>query len=172
MSAYVVALNPRFRRGLEGAPVGAGCYSFPEQVGTDPVPARYDETTADAWDAGAHSVTQLDGDVRLAFSINESWGVACGLTPASTPPSIDVARITHGFLVARSSGRLAVRVIEAGVVVAGPFLVSFGDTVEVLRQAGAVAYRHAGTVLYRSAAPSAGPVKVAASLYGKEDSVG
>ena len=172
MSDYVVALDPRFRRGLEGAPVGAGCFSFPAQSGTDPIPARYDETTADAWDSGAHSVTQLDGDVRLAFSINESWGAACGLTPASTPPSIDVARITHGFLVARASGRLAVRVIESGVQVAGPFLVSFGDTVEVLRQAGAVVYRHAGATLYRSTVPSAGPVKVAASLYGKEDSIG
>jgi hypothetical protein len=172
MSDYVVALDPRFRRGLEGAPVGAGCYSFPEQVGTDPIPARYDETTADAWDAGAHSVTQLDGDVRLAFSINESWGVACGLTAASTPPSIDVDRITHGLLMARSQGRLAVRVIESGVQRAGPFLVSFDDVVEVVRQSGQVSYRHAGALLYRSTVPSAGPVKVAASLYGKEDSVG
>lgn len=172
MSDYVIALEPRFRRGLEGVPVGAGCYSFPQQAGTAPIPARYDETTADAWDAGAHSVTQLDGDVRLAFSVNESWGVACGLTPASTAPSIDVARITHGFLVARSSGRLAVRVIESGAVVAGPFLLAFDDTLEVLRQAGAVIYRHAGATLYRSTMLSSGPVKVAASLYGKEDSIG
>ena len=93
----------------------------------------------------------------------------CGFTPANTPPSFDPARIRHGWLVARTNGVVAVRVIEDGVVRTGPFVATIGELLEVKRVAGVVTYTQGAQLRYTSATASVGPIKVAASLYGLED---
>lgn len=152
--------------------VGAGCNQFPA---TPAIPFRPGYLTNEAttgWDSGAHSSAQLSGDVRLAFTVNESVAVVCGLTAVTTAASVAPERVAHGFYVTRVAGVLTARVWEAGRIVAGPWTVAVGDLLEVLRSGTRVIYRRAGAVLYRSREPSTGTVKVAASLYGPEDFVG
>lgn len=153
-------------------PVGAGCNQFPAVDAIPFRPAYFTDEATTGWDGGAHSNVQLSGDVRLAFTVNESVAVVCGLTPAATAASVAPERVAHGFYVTRIAGVLTARAWEGGRIVAGPWTVAVGDLLEVLRSGSRVIYRRAGAVLYRSREPSSGTVKVAASLYGPEDFVG
>lgn len=153
-------------------PVGAGCNQFPATPAVPFRPAYFTDGATTGWDGGAHSNLQLSGDVRLAFTANESVAVVCGLTAAATAASVAPERVAHGFYVTRIAGVLTARVWESGRIVAGPWNVEPGDLLEVLRAGSRVIYRRAGAVVYRSRTPSTGTVKVAASLYGPEDFVG
>lgn len=153
-------------------PVGAGCYRYPAVPPTPASPAYFADDTTEGWDAGAHSETQLDGDVRLTFDVNESIAVVCGLTPAGTAPGVAPERATHGFYVTRVRGVLSLHVWESGRIMLGPAPVGVGAVLDVIRRGTSVVYRVNGSVVYTSRVPSSGTVKVAASLYGPEDTVG
>lgn len=153
-------------------PVGAGCYRYPAIPASPATPSVWTDDTSTGWDAGAHSVDQLDGNLRLSFAVNESIGVVCGFTWASTAPSADPARVTHGFYVTRVQGVMSLLVYESGAAVFGPRTVGVGDVLDVIRLAGTVLYRHQGVVIYTSRVASTGTLKVAASLYGPEDMIG
>ena len=153
-------------------PLGAGCYRLPAEPPVAAVPSRFVTATRAGWDAGAHSEAQLDGDLRLTFTVNDSIAVVCGFTPADTAPSADPGRITHGFYVTRVQGVLSLFVYESGASVFGPRAVSVGDTLDVLRLGQAVIYRRNGFSIYTSRTKSTGVIKVGASLYGPEDSIG
>lgn len=169
LAPFIPSSTPSVRGDETGTPVGAGCYSFPAVVGSPPRPARREETTSNAWDSGAHSARVIEGNARLAFSVNASSGVVCGFTPANTPPSVDPARVRHGWLMARTNGVVTVRVIEDGVIRAGPFVAAIGELLEVRRVGGVVTYTQGTQLRYTSVTPSVGAIKVAASLYGTED---
>lgn len=153
-------------------PVGAGCYRYPAVSPSPAVPSRWVDETPAGWDAGAHSADQLNGDLRLTFDVNGSIGVVCGFTPASTAPSVEPDRVTHGFYVTRVQGILSLLVYESGAAVFGPRLVQPGDLLDVIRRGSTIFYRHQGVVVYTSRVASSGTIKVAASLYGPEDTVG
>lgn len=153
-------------------PVGAGCYRYPAVPPTPPSPAYFIDETTTGWDSGAHSETQVAGDARLTFDVTDSIAVVCGFTPSTTAPSVEPERVTHGFYLTRVRGVLSLHVWESGAVVFGPTPIAIGAVLDVIRFGSRVSYRVNGATVYTSITPNTGAIKVAASLYGPEDTVG
>jgi len=172
LAPFTPSDTPGVRGGVAGTPTGAGCFRFPAVSGSLPVQARRVDTTANAWDSGAHSVRVIAGDACLAFTVNAVSGVVCGFTPSNTPPSADPARVRHGWLVAYINGVATARVIEDGLVRTGVFAAAVGTTLEVRRVGGTVTYWQGAQLRHTSSTASVGPIKVATSLYGTEDAIG
>ena len=153
--------------------LGGGCYAVAEIPAVPEQPPRVVSEVLDAWDSGAHSIVSHARDCRLRFSVPNVIGAACGLTPASTPAAVDVERITHGFIVSRNNGVPSVRVVERGAIRTAYLPVALGTQLEITRRGSQVFYSVAGVgQVHASTMPSTGPVKAAASLYARGDTLG
>lgn len=112
------------------------------------------------------ATASIDGSGQLAFTNpSAGWG--------SPGLNFDrVMRVTHGFYLTRVRGVLSLHVWESGAVAFGPTPVAIGAVLDVIRFGSRVSYRVNGATIYVSRTPSTGTIKVAASLYGPEDTVG
>lgn len=153
--------------------IGGGCYAVAAVPATPATFPRVVTEALDAWDSGAHSIVSHPRDCRLRFTVPDSIGAACGLTPESTRAAVDIERITHGFLISRNNGVPSVRVIERGAVRTDYIVAPVGTEVQVVRRGPQVVYFVGdGVQVYASTVPSTGPVKAAASLYAPGDTIG
>lgn len=146
-------------------PVTIVCYPA-----TPGVPGRDAVLSTDAnegWNGGAVSIAVAFGDAQAKFEI-APWSVGALVGFAAYPASGDqFAGVTHGLLYAGDT----LRVVESGVEVADSGIVLTGATkTTITRLSGQAKYEVDGWS-YTSAAPSTGPVQLAAILYMGGDAV-
>lgn len=158
-----------FRDCIEDA---SRCFVCPE---IDPVPALPTTrvTTPNlGWNAGANSVTVLDGDVHALFGVPESEnGVMVGLRPGSDArPPVAPVFISHGLYFFNTRGAFVIP-IEVGAQQGTPVAYVASDIFEIRRVAGVVRYYQNDTLLRQSTLPSKGAVRVMTCLYAAGDNV-
>lgn len=148
---------------------GVVCVTTP---GIPPVigsPPRVEYVPTFAWDAGANSIDEHEGDCFVRWDMQAVIGVACGLTNERGDVT-DLSRITHGFMFSTANnGRPQFDIIESGRTLGMLFNYLPGDEFEIRRVGGVVTYRFAGELFHESGRPSTGTVIVTSSLYGTGD---
>lgn len=146
------------------------CTFYPEVIGRPAVPGRVDNIVDQAWNAGANSVQELDGDVRVRFTTPAAIGSIIGFT-GDREAITDPDRITHGFaFTLQQSGAALAHVREGSRVRTAALQFAPGQTeFEIRRAGGAVLYLVDDLVIYRSREPSVGPVSVGCALYASGD---
>lgn len=150
--------------GKPGPPI---CTTYPAQLYVPAVPAkpaRVDVTPIQAWDAGANSVTSLDGDCVCTFTMGRVAGVVVGLTQdlGNVP---DYARMSHALYFHGPH----FNVMEYGATKSSAFEYAAGDEFKIQRANGEVTYTHNGRRVYTSRAESTGAVNVGSALYASGD---
>lgn len=145
------------------------CFTIPADPGQPYIPARVEQTPQAAWDAGANSEIELEGDVSLRFNMRRATGVVIGLTNDRENVT-DRSRITHGFyFTSTANGRWQAQVMEAAKVVTSVRAYDEETLFEVRRVAGAVTYWIDAELVHSSRTPSAGQVSVGTALYATGD---
>lgn len=152
-----------------GAPLPPTCYDYPEVPAIQHVPARFEETPVADWNAGAHSVKELDGDCAVRFNIPQAVGVIVGFaTNRALLPERE--RIHHGlYFHLTAAGRRRVSVIERGRALSQQYEYDADDRMEIHRVGTTVHYYRGEDLLYTSARPSIGTLFVASSVYASGD---
>ena len=153
-----------------GSNVTEPCWTIPADPGQQYVPPRVDMSANAGWNAGAHSVKRLEGDVSLRFHMRKPSGVVLGLVSDRADPT-DRTRITHGFIFTTGADALPrAQVYEAGKQLTSPVVYAEEETVfEVRRVGGQVNYYIDDEQVYSSRTPSSGEVSVGTSLYATGD---
>lgn len=132
-------------------PASAGT---PGQPAIPPTPSQWNTDFNIGWNAGAHSITRLFGDVQLTFKVPIASGVIVGFN--HTSQGVGFNEITHGIFF--KDGVAQVR--ESGVAKGAPQMFAPQDLFYVERVNGVVSYyREAGavpprTLFYQSAVTS------------------
>lgn len=125
------------------------------------------QSATTAWDAGAISATSQAGDLSAQFKlIGGSAGIIVGLAPLASNPSY--ASVEHGLIA--QAGQ-AVRVIEAGVIVATSPVIFTADVTATLYRLGTAVFYLIGDWAYLSTKPSTGVRVLQAVLYAQNDAV-
>lgn len=149
----------------------AGCLVCPEIPAQPAQPAQVITDPLLGWNAGANSITVLDGDLRVADTLDAlPTGIVIGLKASRAGPTAPEL-ITHGLYLYAAAGKCFVEVRESGLRVGTPQALAIGDTFEIRREAGRVSYWLAGVHWMHSARRSTGPVLVNACLYSAGDSL-
>lgn len=149
-----------------------GCLVSPELSAIPRVPARVDQTPVLGWNAGANSITELDGDLHAQWSMPAGTaGVVIGLR-SGRERQIVPELVEHGLYFQSVAGADMVQVIESGTPVTELVLRTAEDVYEIRREAGNVTYWIGDTPLYASKVPSLGAKIVNACLYASGDAVG
>lgn len=149
-----------------GQPV---CHEVPAQEFVPGTLPHYVTTPVFAWNAGANSITIVEEDAQLTFTMGlEIVGAVLGLAPATeTLDSTDRNRITHGFFFNLDG----VQIFEAGELRGQRFQYTDTTVFKVTRAGGTVAYYVDDTRLLISRVPSTGALVAATSLYATGDKV-
>lgn len=146
------------------------CLVCPEVDAQTGRPAYYSYQPVVGWNAGANSITELDGDLHTVFDMPlGDTGVVLGLRGGrnrNTVPGL----IEHGFYFQSVGGFNAYQVTEAGIVRMDLQPRSVDDQFEIRRVGGRVSYLVNGVVVYTSTIPSYGPKVVNSCLYTSGDS--
>jgi hypothetical protein len=150
----------------------AGCLVTPERPGIDPVPAVTERRVVIGWNAGANSMTELDGDLHTVFTLPAGTaGVVLGLRSERQRQTVPEL-VEHGLYFQSAGINDMVQVIEQGVVKTDPVSRGLADTFEIRRVLGRVTYWQNDRLLHESSARSTGAKVVNACLYASGDSVG
>lgn len=156
---------------VDGPPSPVVCQSYPEIPFIAPVPPRVVTTPIRAWNAGANSIAELDGDLRLAFTMPRVIGVVLGIT-SDRGAVIDNARCSHAiYFFQTAGGAPRYRLREFGTSVSPEAAYAPDDEFEIRRVGGAVQFLRNGVRLRRSPVPSAGMVSVGSALFATGDTV-
>ena len=144
-------------------------YRYREPVqGVEGRDASVNVNPQEGWNAGAHSVRQVDGDFSLSFDMPA--GVAGALVGLADPSSAvgSYGAIEHSVRAMQQDS--SPWVVERGQELAQPFSAADPYQVVVSRRDGQVTYR-IGSAVYSSARESRGPKVLAAVLYSAADYV-
>lgn len=147
-----------------------GCTVWPECPGQSYVPAQIVEQPVLGWNAGANSITELDGNLHTVFTMPAVAGAVIGLRSGrarQTMPEL----IEHGLYFNSAAGVHLVHVVERGLGATGTITRALGDSFEIRRVDGQVTYWRNGKLLYRSTSRSTGVKVVTACLYASGDNV-
>jgi len=149
-----------------------GCIHYPAIAAVPPVPYTRTETPTQAWDAGANSVRQLHGDVRLEFSgVQPPVGSVIGLTvdrQAITNP----ARMAFAwYLTLHDNGTPQALCYEHGVITSAAYNYDEHSVFAIERGGRHIVYWLDGVMRRRtlSTLPIDKAVSVGAALYGGYD---
>lgn len=129
------------------------------------------------WNAGANSVTTLDGDVHAVMdaSVGLTGSIVGFRAATDNRPPVTPGFITHGIYFYTLHTNMAVpsaMPIEGARQISELQLAYDGnDTFEIRRIAGRVVYLHNGDVWYESTVASRGLIRVMCCLYAAGDSV-
>lgn len=151
------------------------CTNYPEQRAEPAVPpigasVAYDNVFA--WDAGANSEDELEGDVTMTLRMEKVVGVVVGLAAGRAQELQDLNRLTHALYFHQSEGgRMQVCAMEAGRRVSATRLYLPSDAWEVRRVGGVVGYFQNGDLFFRSLQRSHGPVLVGCAMYATGDAI-
>ena len=154
---------------VTGPPTPVVCTDYPEQPHVPGVPSRVEVTPYMEWNAGANSIAELDGDVRVAFTQGRVVGCLVGFTDDRAVVA-NVDRYSHAFYFFQTAGgqpRFRVREGAGNVLGEVPYVA--GDMFEIRRVGGQVQYLHNGTRIRRSPAASVGALSVGTALYATGD---
>lgn len=150
------------------------CVDHPEQPavsGMPAEPARWDVQAIRAWDSGANSISELDGDVRLSFTQQRVVGAVVGLVSDRIPVT-SVDRYQHAFYFFQTAGGQPRYQVREGNRRVGPVREYVaGDQFEIQRAAERARYLHNGLHVHESAAIGGG-VSVGCALFATGDGVG
>ncbi|WP_242876072.1 hypothetical protein [Stenotrophomonas maltophilia] len=158
---------------VQTAPPGPiTCTSYPEQKArpaSPRVPGRFEYASVFAWDAGARSDAELDGDLVMKLTMSRVVGVVVGLC-TDRDRLEDPAAILHGLYFHQSAGGLMqVCAIESGARVSEVRAYSAEDVWQVRRVGGVVEYVCNGDRFYRSLHLSEGPLLVGCAMFATGD---
>lgn len=149
-----------------------GCLVTPEQPAVTYVPARIERRPIIGWNAGANSITQLNGDMHTVFSMPlGTAGVVVGFRGGRTRQTVPDL-IEHGLYFQSAGGYDMVQIVERGAPKTELVERGADDTFEIRRTYGRVTYWQDATLLYTSVAKSTGVKVVNACLYASGDEVG
>lgn len=148
------------------------CIDCPAIPSTPSQSAQVIVNGAFGWTAGANSLDELDGNVRVAFSVTPpTLGLVVGFKTDRqfvTSPT----RCMFGFYLTTVSGMLFYNIVELGAQkIANAHWYSETDVFEIRRVNGVVTYVVNDEIVYTSATTVYGPLLVNACLYGVGDSV-
>jgi len=151
-----------------------GCLHYPAIAAIPPVPYTRTDPPSNAWDAGANSVRQLTGDLRLEFSeVSLPLGSVIGLTQQRQEVT-DPARMAFAWYLTRhASGTAQAWCYEHGVITSAPYFYTEYSVFAIERRGALIFYwlddqlrrRTPSTLLVDS------PVSVGAALYGGYDAL-
>lgn len=144
----------------------SGTVCTPGVPGVPPVPARFDQNTAQAWDSGARSI----------LPVPEAGYFECTLAPDPAAVQVGLGGSTFVAAYGQLSHSMVVRsnqltVVEGGSVVFGPYVMTRGAKLRVTRDYGQVRYYVGGSLIYTSLAPRTGLTYAHAVLYLVSDYV-
>ncbi|MGC1549372.1 MAG: hypothetical protein WA777_12655 [Rhodanobacter sp.] len=158
--------------GIDCAFDASGCLVCPEVPAVTPVPPHYKTEVVLGWNAGANSITQLDGDLHTVFSMPVGvTGVVVGLKSSRLNQTVPDA-LNYGFFFQSAAGLGIAQVTERGVPMIASQSYVDTDQFEVRRSAGVVTYWQNNTLLYTSKVMSFGPMVVNSCLFASGDAVG
>ena len=146
------------------------CETLPAQPFIPATPARIDTVPVFAWNSGANSEQQQDGNCRVEFTMPQAVGAIVGFTQdRDSVESPD--RMTHAFaFTTAQSGAALVQVREgARVLTSARTYTPEATLFEIRRAGGAVTYWVDGEIVYRSRVQSEGTVSVGCALYATGD---
>lgn len=154
-------------------PTAPVCTDYPATPYQPAVPARYESTPTFEWNAGANSITELDGDVVVTVTgQNAAVGIVVGLADDRELPQGQYERISHGFYFhTNTSGHLLYDIIESGSIRTGGGTYTSTTVFELLRVGGVVTYLVDGALRRTSSTSSSGVVFVGTSLYATGDTI-
>lgn len=147
-----------------------GCTVWPECPAQAYVPGQIVEQAVLGWNAGANSITELDGNLHTVFTMPAVAGIVIGLRSGrarQTMPEL----IEHGLYFNSAAGVHLVHVVERGLGATGTIARALDDEFEIRRVDGTVTYWRNGKLLYRSMVRSTGVKVVNACLYASGDTV-
>ncbi|MES2347024.1 MAG: hypothetical protein V4641_05570 [Pseudomonadota bacterium] len=149
----------------------SGCVVCPAQNAQPFIPDRTELRAILGWNAGANSITMLDGGLHAVFDMPlGEIGVIIGLKGSRMKPAVP-SLIEHGWFFQKVGSVDLVQPIEQGVPIGAPISGRTGTTVfEVRRVKGQITYRMDGTLVYTSSRPSVGAKVVNCCLYASGDS--
>lgn len=149
---------------------GESCISCPAVEAVEAVEAQVITQAVHGWNAGAESVTRLEGDCYVQFSQPTCVGAVVGL--ANTRHGTDPNGVQFGIYVYRNSGAEWWKVVENGVARTAAVLRDPDDDVfRIERRDGFVSYFHNGSLVYRSTIENHLSLIVVACLYSSGDGV-
>ncbi|GEM_PF-4582930 len=149
----------------------AGCYVCPQYPAT-PYIAPHTQVDPDiGWTAGADSIIELPGDVRLAWSLDTlPVGIIVGLRANRAQPLFP-STILHGWYVYSQADMGYAQQLEKGVLVGSPVSYGVGQLLEVRRLGTQVQYWLQGQLMATRPALHSGVVFAGSCLYAAGDSV-
>ena len=158
---------------VQTAPPGpVTCTSYPEQKAqpaSPRIPGRFEYASVFAWNAGARSDAELDGDLAMRLTMNRVVGVVVGLC-ADRDRLEDPAAILHGLYFHQSlGGVMQTCAIESGAKVSEIRTYTASDAWEVRRVGGVIEYVCNGIVFYRSQQRSHGQLLVGCAVFATGD---
>jgi hypothetical protein len=125
----------------------------------------YSEELSFAWDSWAQSEEILSVDGYFEFSVFNSSGVVCGLSPLGIPQHN--ASIAHGFFIEG----LAYRVIEYGIPIGSQAAFSPSDRFRIERHGAQVLYFKNEVLLRETPVSYLGASRLYAAMYSYFDNV-
>lgn len=153
------------------SPAPGTCTTFPAIAGAPTRPASIRNEATRAWDSGANSTKQLDGNLQLAFTQPQVQGAAMGFTATRESPE-NYSRITHGFLFGTDAvGRPVFCVLESGRTLTdfAPYVLT--DVFRINRVDGNVAYYKNTDLVLLSEVASSGALMAGCTLFASGDVV-
>lgn len=149
----------------------AGCIVCPALPAVTAVPARVVSSPNYGWNAGANSVSLLDGNVSVTDTIDLApVDIFVGLK--STREVVGAPMLLGYALRFYSAGTSVLyEVWEAGKKVRNAVAYTLGTSWEIRRVNGVVSYYVNSVLLHESTVPSRGPVLVSSCLYAATDQI-
>lgn len=162
---------PYFVTGSAGLRTGR-ILNFPGAPAVPSTPPTVEYKTWQAWNAGANSIAELDGNVFVQLAGPEAAGAYVGFFEGGSRAPEDYNGLVAAFRFTQTpTGRQWT--IKDGSrslsVTNTPYTTA--DVFRIERVNGVMVFRLNGTEVYRSARISSGPLRVGTSLYASGDKV-
>lgn len=153
------------------APKAGTCTTYPAVPGVPGTPGQVFSEPSNTWDAGANSVVELDGDVRLKFVTPHAVGAVVGLTGTRDAVG-SYTRMSHAFYFHYTmGGRPVCQAMEHGEAVTHEAAHNADSEFSIERVNGEVSYYVDDVLLHRSTLTSEGVVSAGCALYSSGDRV-
>lgn len=148
------------------------CTTYPAITAIPSTPSRIETHVVNAWDAGANSIDELDGDVRTEFSFDQPVvGVAVGFVDHRENVQ-DYARLIIGVLMSQqASGAMQFRVMEYGQFRTGFFPYALHTPIEIRRVQGEFSVWYGGARVFRSTRQHTRTLLVGSSFFSTGDTL-
>ena len=150
-------------------PDGTRCMQCQPTAG---VPATRHEHSVVGWNAGANSVRELDGNVRLYVPApSRAVGISVGLKRGRQGVVVPEAILYGWRFSVTPTGMGVAYVVESGVRKSGFLPFTPGEAFEIIRYKGKVRYYKERDLVHTSAVVSFGFVLTNACLYASGDTL-